>query len=226
MRAPYSALPLLATLSLLGGCASTLTMPQVEMQNTPVVQLPAVAPQPALNGAIYQAASYRPLFEDHRARLVGDTLTVQIAEKVSASQSSTSELAKSGDLSGSLSALPGVSSNSFGRASVGGTSSNKSAGKGANQNTNEFTGTVTAIVTAVLPNGHLLIIAEKQIGVNQNVDVLRFSGQVDPRAIQQGNTIPSTAIANVRIEQRGRGAPAQAHGIGWLSRFFLSLSPV
>ena len=226
MRAPYTALPLLTTLALLGGCASTLKMPQVEMQNTPVVQLPAVAPQPSLNGAIYQAASYRPLFEDHRARLVGDTLTVQIAEKVSASQSSTSELAKSGDLSGSLTALPGVSSKAFGRASVGGTSSNKSAGKGANQNTNEFTGTVTAIVTAVLPNGHLLLMAEKQIGVNQNVDVLRFSGQVDPRAIQQGNTIPSTAIANVRIEQRGRGAPAEAHGIGWLSRFFLSLSPV
>jgi hypothetical protein len=32
-----------------------------------------------------QAATYRPLFEDHRARLVGDTLTVQIVEKVTAS---------------------------------------------------------------------------------------------------------------------------------------------
>ncbi|MEO3714768.1 flagellar basal body L-ring protein FlgH [Roseateles flavus] len=221
-----SALAALAAVTLLAGCASSMKMPQVEMQNTPVVQMPALPPQTALNGAIYQAASYRPLFEDHRARLVGDTLTVQIAEKVSASQSSTSELAKSGDLSGSLTALPGIASNSFGRASVAGSSSNKAAGKGANQNTNEFTGTVTAVVTAVLPNGHLLIIAEKQIGVNQNVDVLRFSGQVDPRAIQQGNAIPSTAIANVRIEQRGRGAPAEAHGIGWLSRFFLSLSPV
>ena len=30
---------------------------------------------------------------------------------------------------------------------------------------------------------------EKQIGVNQNVDVLRFSGQVDPRAIQSGNLV-------------------------------------
>ena len=41
----------------------------------------------------------------------------------------------------------------------------------------------------VLPNGHLLIAGEKQIGVNSNVDVLRFSGQVDPRAIQPGNTV-------------------------------------
>ncbi len=28
-------------------------------------------------GAIFQTATYRPLFEDRRARLVGDTLTVQ-----------------------------------------------------------------------------------------------------------------------------------------------------
>ena len=81
------------------------------------------------------------------------------------------------------------------------------------------------MVTAVLPNGHLMITAEKQIGVNHNVDVLRFSGQVDPRAIAQGNTVPSASIANVRIEQRGRGATADAHGIGWLSRFFLNLWP-
>jgi flagellar L-ring protein precursor FlgH len=55
--------------------------------------------------------------------------------------------------------------------------------------------------------------------------VLRFSGQVDPRAIGQGNTVQSTLVANVRIEQRGKGAMADAQGIGWLSRFFLNLSP-
>jgi flagellar L-ring protein precursor FlgH len=81
-------------------------------------------------------------------------------------------------------------------------------------------------VTGVLPNGHLLIAGEKQIGVNHNVDVLRFSGQVDPRAIQPGNTVPSAQIANVRIEHRGRGAQAEAQGIGWLARFFLNVLPI
>ena len=53
-----------------------------------------------------------------------------------------------------------------------------------------------------------------------------LSGQVDPRAIAPGNSVPSTAIANVRIEQRGRGQQAEAQSMGWLSRFFLSLWPV
>ncbi|MEJ5999996.1 flagellar basal body L-ring protein FlgH [Paucibacter soli] len=217
---------LLLTLAGLGGCSTMYREPHIEMQNAPVVQLPAAPTVVAANGAIYQAANYRPLFEDHRARLVGDTLTIQIVEKVSASQSSTSELDKSGTLSAGVTALPGISSNSFGRASAAGSSSNKATGKGSNQNTNEFSGTITAVVTAVLPNGHLMISAEKQIGVNHNVDVLRFSGQVDPRSILQGNTVPSASVANVRIEQRGRGVVNDAHGIGWLSRFFLNLSPV
>jgi flagellar L-ring protein precursor FlgH len=215
----------LTAAALLAGCATPYPEPQVELAHTPVVNLPPVAPLAPTNGSIYQAASYRPLFEDNRARLVGDTLTISIVEKVSATQTSTSELSKTGSLSAGVTALPGISTNSFGRASVGATSANDNKGKGSNQNTNEFTGTITAIVTAVLPNGHLMISGEKQIGVNHNVDVLRFSGQVDPRMIGQGNAVPSTSVANVRIEQRGRGATSDAHAVGWLSRFFLNIAP-
>jgi flagellar L-ring protein precursor FlgH len=32
-------------------------------------------------------------------------------------------------------------------------------------------------------------------------------------------------VANVRIEQRGRGNVSSAHAVGWLSRFFLNLAP-
>ena len=181
---------------------------------------------PVNNGSIFQADRYRPLFEDHRARLVGDSLTVQIVEKVSASQKSTSSIDKSGKLAGGITALPLISSNSFGRASVGANSSNTFEGKGSTENSNDFSGTITATVTGVLANGHLMIAGEKQIGVNHNVDVLRFSGQVDPRAIQPGNSVASAQIANVRIEHRGRGAQAEANGIGWLGRFFLNVLPI
>ena len=129
-------------------------------------------------------------------------------------------------LSASVSALPGVSPKAFARATATASSDNSFEGKGSTENTNDFSGTITATVTGVLPNGHLLIAGEKQIGVNHNVDVLRFSGQVDPRAIQPGNSVQSAQIANVRIEHRGRGAQAEAQGIGWLGRFFLNVLPI
>ena len=211
---------------LLVGCETMNPRPPVDIAQPTYAAPQAVVAPPVSNGAIFQAGQYRPLFEDHRARLVGDSLTVQIVEKVSASQKSTSSIDKSGKLTAGVTALPLFSANSFARASAAGTSSNTFEGKGSTENSNDFSGTITATVTGVLPNGHLLIAGEKQIGVNHNVDVLRFSGQVDPRAIQPGNSVASAQIANVRIEHRGRGAQAEAQGIGWLSRFFLNVLPI
>ena len=208
----------------LAGCG--MFYPRVDMSPPAPPPVQVVQAAPPANGAIFQAGLYRPLFEDHRARLVGDMLVVQIVEKVSASQKSTSSVDKTGTLSGSVTALPGVRPAAFGGATVGGTSANAFAGKGATENTNDFSGTITVVVRGVLPNGHLLIAGEKQIGVNSNVDMLKFSGQVDPRAIQPGNTVPSAQIANVRLEHRGKGAQADAQAVGWLTRVFLSVMPI
>jgi flagellar L-ring protein FlgH len=215
-----------ALFAALAGCEQLNPRPPVDIA-TPIYATPVayVAP-PISNGSIFQSTQYRPLFEDHRARLVGDSITVQIVEKISATQKSTSSIDKSGKLAASVTALPGLSANSFNRASAAGSTAISSAGTGSTENTNDFSGTITAVVTAVLPNGHLVVAGEKQIGVNHNVDVLRFSGQVDPIMIQSGNVIPSANIANVRIEQRGRGAQAEAQGTGWLSRFFLNVLPI
>ena len=225
MRALRGAAAWVAAASLCA-CAAVNRPPAVDVAQPTSLHVPLQAAAPVVNGAIFQPTRYRPLFENHRARLVGDLLTVQIAEKVSASQKSNSSVDKTGKLEASVSALPLLAPNSFARASAAGQSSNGFAGKGSTESSNDFSGTITATVIGVLPNGHLLVAGEKQIGVNFNVDVLRFSGQVDPRAIQAGNTVLSAQIANVRIEHRGRGQQAEAQGIGWLSRFFLNVLPI
>lgn len=234
LRSLAAALPLFS----LAACQSVLpTEARVDFSSATAPEVPM--PQPAVwtgaqpgvvampvTGSIYQSASYRPLFEDHRARLVGDTLTIQIVEKIAATQTANSTIDKSGEVSAGITALPGVAAKWLGGATAAGTSANTFAGKGTTASSNDFTGTITATVVGVLPNGHLMVAGEKQIGVNQHVDVLRFTGQVDPRSIQPGNLIPSAQIANVRVEHRGRGAMADAQGIGWLARFFLNLLPV
>jgi flagellar L-ring protein precursor FlgH len=216
-----------AALSLgMSGCATINPPPKVDLADTRPVQAMPTVQAPPSNGSIFQMSQYRPLFEDHRARLVGDSLTINIVEKVSASQSSNSSVDKSGSLEGALKAVPLFKPNPLDRASVSGSSNSAFAGKGATENTNDFSGVITVIVTGVLPNGHLQIAGEKQIGVNDNVDVLRFSGQVDPRTIQPGNMVASGMVANVRVQHRGRGPAAEANRIGWLSRFFLNVLPI
>ena len=67
---------------------------------------------------------------------------------------------------------------------------------------------------------------QKQLGVNATVEVLKFSGVVDPRSIGAGNTVQSTQIADARIQFRGQGQLADTQKVGWLGRFFLSLWPL
>ncbi|VWX60234.1 flagellar protein of basal-body outer-membrane L ring [Burkholderiales bacterium 8X] len=217
----------LAASSLAVGCSTLANTPQVDMPVTtppPVASSPLVAPRPA-TGSLFHTVNYRPLFEDRRARLVGDNVTIAIIENVSASQKSTSTIDKKSGIDAGISALPFLSANSFNRASATANSGQNFAGKGGTESANTFHGSITATVVDVLPNGHLVVTGEKQIGVNQNVDVLRFSGTIDPRAIQAGSTVSSTQVANVRIESRGRGAQGEVQTMPWLNRFFMNVLP-
>ena len=180
-------------------------------------------------GSLFNASRYRPAFENYRARMVGDIVTIQINETVSASQASGSNLSRNSSIGGGISALPLLSGGALasvtGRSNFGMGSEAELDASGATTTNNRFVGTITTTVVEVLPNGHLVVTGEKQIGLNQNVDVLRFTGTVDPIQLRPNSTISSTQVANVRVESRGRGEQSSAQTLGWLSRFFLSFIP-
>ena len=211
-------------------CAGCESLPQTvkvdfaEPQTaTPIAAAPVA--YKANTGSLFSKAGYRPAFEDPRARAVGDIITIQIVETVTASQVSKSTANRTSSGSTSISAFPILSAVDLANLKTGSASASDFSGKGGTESANTFTGSITATVVDVLPNGHLVVTGEKQIGVNQNVDVLRFSGTVDPRLVQPGNLVNSTQVANARIESKGRGAQAEAQTVGWLSRFFFSFLP-
>jgi len=211
-------------------CAACESLPQtvkVDFAEPRAVQPVASAAsleRPA-SGSLFQSVSYRPGFEDRRARAVGDIVTIQIVENISASQKSSSTANRTSGMKAGVTAFPLLSAPDLGNLSVGTSSANDFSGKGGTESANTFSGSITATVIEVLPNGHLVVAGEKQIGVNQNVDVLRFSGTVDPRLVQPGGIVSSTQVANARIESRGRGAQGEAQTVGWLMRFFFSFLP-
>lgn len=222
----------IAMVLLASGCAlSPNAPPPVDMPvaTTPPVLQPREQVAEAPTGSLFNASRYRPAFEDRRARLVGDLVTVQIVESVTARQNQDSGVSRKNSLGAGVSALPffkGGATQTI-KDSLNAELGSKSdfSGKGSTSNVNTFTGTISTTVVDVLPNGHLVVAGEKQVGVNQNVDVLRFTGTVDPRSLRPGSTVASNQVANVRIESRGRGQGSEAQSIGWLSRFFLNVMP-
>ncbi len=225
-----------ATTRFVATCLAVLTLtacqqiPQkvvVDFAEPRVNQAPMPTPAAArpATGSLFQTAGYRPAFEDRRARTIGDTVTIQIVENVTASQKSTSTVNRTSSIDSNATALPFNTVAGLGKLGIGASTNNAFSGKGGTESANTFSGSITATVIEVMPNGHLVVAGEKQIGVNQNVDVLRFSGTVDPRLVQPGSIVSSTQVANVRVESRGRGAQGEAQTVGWISRFFLSFQP-
>lgn len=214
---------LCSALAILSGCAAVPTS---------VVQLPTTAhPQPAAvhapgNGAIFQAASYRPMFEDRRARLVGDILTIAISEKTSAGKQGAGSASKIGSVALSIPKLFGIPTSTTQKAGVNASTSNKYEDKSATSASNNFNSTITVTVMQVMGNGHLLVSGEKQVALDKGTEYIRFSGVVNPDTIVAGNVVSSTQVADARIEYRTNTRLDMADVMSQMTRFFLSVLPL
>jgi flagellar L-ring protein precursor FlgH len=210
-------------LVVLAGCT---TIPATSIQQ-PISARPIPQSMPiAHNGAIFQSGKSNALFEDRRARSVGDTLTINIVEVTAASQSSS----KSATHAGSITATTPTITSGTGKTllsplgithNTAGSLADKSAGAG----TNTFSGTITVTVIEVLGNGNLLVGGEKQVAIDRSSEYIRFSGVINPNTITGSNTVLSTQVADVHVEYKGATHIDQSTFTSMLGRVFLSVLP-
>ena len=212
----------LIALALMAGCTSVPpTNVHQPMTARPSPRLEAVA----ANGAIFQAGYSRPLFEDRRARFVGDTITIKITESTSASSQSNSSLVKADSSKAAISALSGLPGKGLLGLNLDASSSNNFSGKGAAANNNVFTGNISVTVIDVMPNGNLLVSGEKQLAIGHEQEYVRISGVVNPTFVDSTNTIASSQVADARIEYKSSGQNSEGEIMPWLARFFLNVLP-
>ena len=219
-----SSFPLLiVTVGLLSACVTTT--PSTAVHQPMTVRPEPIAQIAASNGSIFNAANARPLFEDRRARYVGDIMTINIAEKTAAQKKSDTKADRSHNSSLSIPTITGLPLRSLQGVSASATGSAAFEGSGENNSSNNFTGTITVTVIEVYPNGNLLVSGEKQIGLKEGEEFIRFSGVINPNTITASNTVQSTQVADARIEYKANGFVDTAQVMGWLGRFFLTVLP-
>ena len=213
----------LIALAAVAGCANT----GVEVHEPVTARPVAQARAPQTNGAIFQdGVSYRPLFEDRRARYIGDTLTITIAEQTQASRSGDLTAKRDAKLNGSIDNVTKLGPlNKLQGTGVGGQISSNIDTSDSASASNLFNGSITVTVVDVLPNGNLLVAGEKRLGINGEIETLRFSGVVNPFNIVNGNTVSSVNVADARIESKAHSKVEPAQVAGFLARFFLSFLP-
>jgi len=217
----YRLLAVLAALSI----SACTTVPPTNVHQ-PMTARPAPRQETAAaSGSIYQAGTSRTLFEDRRARYVGDTMTILITETTSASTKSNTTANRSTSISASVPTISGLPGKSLQGLDLSASSANSLAGKGDAAANNVFTGSITVTVIEVLPNGNLQVSGEKQVSIGAGTEFIRLSGIVNPYFISTANTISSTNVADARIEYKESGVISEAQIMGWLARFFMSVLP-
>lgn len=206
----------------LAGCTTT---PPTNVHQPMTARPTARYDAPSGNGAIFQAGYSRPMFEDRRARFVGDTITIKITESTTATAKNSNKLDKSNSQKASISALAGLPGQTLLGMNLGATSSTAFSGKGEAANNNAFSGSITATVIDVMPNGNLLVSGEKQLSIGEEQEFVRLSGVVNPSFVDFSNSIDSSKVADARIEYKSAGQISEGQVMGWLARFFLNVLP-
>ena len=219
----------IAVLILASGCAVQKTKPTVDVAaEIPFPELPAKVKS---DGAIYYQQGFGSLlFNDVRARHVGDIIMVTLAEQTHATKEATTSTAKDNSVDVKTPTLLG-NALKFATPFQGGqnssletglSSSKSFDGSGTSAQSNQLTGSISAVVTEVLPNGYLKIHGKKVIAINQGNEFIELTGVVRPVDVSPDNSISSRLVANARISYTGDGAISDASNMGWLASFFNS----
>ena len=168
--------------------------------------------------SLYKPATSRSMFADRKARAVGDVITVQVTESTIATQNAELQAqrkvnarAEGGTgIYGILERLP--------KATLAGNIEQK--GSGSTSRSSQLASTITCRVVEITPGGQLVVSGERSIKVNQDTQTVHFHGIVRPEDIDPENTVPSSLVADARIEVLGKGPIDRHVKPGILSRIF------
>jgi len=172
------------------------------------------------------------LFDDNRAKRIGDIVTVFVSESTNIDNSEQASTANSQSASGS------ADYNKFFRGMLNGLTNGKNAnfddqpantfetnfssnfsGKGGYDSSRSVNLTITAMIVEVLDNGNLVLEGKRSITVNKEKYILKLTGIARPIDITTINTITSAKMSNVTFGLEGKGWLTRAGSKGWYNRF-------
>lgn len=200
---------------LLTGCAAP-----VAEEPPAIVRIVEVPKEPVeISGAIFAAGTEMTLFEDLKARRVGDILTVMLVEQNSGTKSADTNLSQNTAVS---MGAPVLGNTPFPEISLDVGAEGSFAGESGSSQRNSLNGSISVTVVQVLPGGNLVVQGEKWIQINQGEEFIKLQGVIRPRDVKPNNTILSTQVADARISYSGTGATENSNVIGWVARVLFS----
>lgn len=157
------------------------------------------------------------LFADHRARNVGDVVTILVVEYASASseaQTSTQKendhgfLATGGSQAQAYSPMYGIRGNVR----------NGFTGDASVSRQGRLRTKITANITEITPTGNFMIQGSRVVEVNGEKELTTITGVVRPQDLSWDNTVYSYQLADVEVSYKGKGVVNTGQKPGFLAK--------
>lgn len=150
------------------------------------------------------------LATDYKARHLNDLVVIRIVEQTLAQASGNvtgqRDFASNSAITGILGKTSTASVNPLYALNSG--SSLKGTGTANSQSL--LQATLAGRVMAVLPNGYLVVEAERQVSFNQQAQTIVLRGVLRPGDIAADNSVPSTSLSDLELEMKGKGVITDA----------------
>ncbi len=213
---------------------SQITNPKSMTAYRPIsLPMPSAEPAESNPNSLWRAGA-KAFFKDHRAKDIGDILTVTVSLNDSASLANNTGRNRNDSESANVTALLGyetkfaknnlpVGFDPTAAASFG--NSHKTSGDGSIDRSEQVSLTFAAVVTQILPNGALVILGRQEVQVNAELRELMVTGVVRPEDIESNNTITHEKIAEMRVAYGGRGTLSNLQQPRWGTQLWDILFP-
>jgi flagellar L-ring protein precursor FlgH len=209
---------------ILFGCASAPAPPKAVTETAaPVAFTPPV--EPRTKGSLWSPNRQLRLYEDLRARQVGDIVTVNVVENSDAKNEAETSSDRDTSLDAKVTGLLGYQVPTDNQNFVGATLGNKFKGKGSTDRKSEMSTSIACRVVAVMPSGNLHIKGSRLTTVNAEKLFITLEGVIRPSDISPENVVLSTHVAEARITYTGSGPVSDQQRPGWFTRLMNAIWP-
>lgn len=190
----------------------------------PPMPVPAPVVEERAVGSLWSDVGSRVMIGDNNARAVGDLVTIKIDESIVTQLGADTQTGRKSESSFAINSLLGIDTsilkknpNMGASIGLGGASDSSLAGSGSTSRNGTMQTTLTCTVMQVLPNGNVILLGRKQVGVNNETQYVTLRAVARPRDINLDNTIESYRLADVQAEVTGGGVLANQQNQGWLT---------
>jgi flagellar L-ring protein FlgH len=183
------------------------------------------APPTTLGSLWVDSGRLANLVADYKASRVGDLVTINISQNLSASNADNVATNRAFNASSGITALPGQLKTAGVANLFSPNSTQVLTGKAQASSATSLSTVLTGRVAAVLPTGTLVVEAERQILMDNERETVVVRGLVRPGDLDATNTVTSNQVGDLEVEVKGKGVVSEGVRppnplMKWLLRIF------